>query len=197
MFCLSKINFLLLPPNFWEEHTVDYLKQFVIPFRGLGVGNHSFEFRIDEKFFEAIEYSELKNGNVNLKLELTKEERMLVFEFHFEGTVEVTCDRCLDDFDFPVNGNEQLIVKFGEDWEEESDAIVIIPESEHQFDLSQYIYEYINLLLPMQRIHPDNDKGKSTCNAEMLARLGSTSEKKEDHDPRWDVLLKLKDENKN
>lgn len=186
-----------MPPNFWEEHTVDYLKQFVIPFKGLSAGNHSFNFQINEKFFESIEYSELHKGEVQLKLEMLKEERMLIFDFQFDGTVEVICDRCLDPFDFPISGQERLFVKFGESWVEESDEIIVIPESEYQFDLTQYIYEFINLLLPIQRIHPDNKKGGSTCNPDMLQRLGSTQEIKEDHDPRWDVLLKLKNEDKN
>ena len=186
-----------MPPNFWEEQTVDHLKQFVIPFKGLSVGNHSFEFQIDDKFFDAIEYSELHKGNVGLKLEMLKEERMLIFDFNFAGTVEVICDRCLDPFDFPIKGHERLLVKFGEGWEEETDEIIVIPEGEYQFDLSPYIYEYINLLLPMQRIHPDNENGESTCNPEMLEMLGNIQEIKEDHDPRWDVLLKLKNEDKN
>lgn len=186
-----------MPPNFWEEHTVDYLKQFVIPFKGLSIGNHNFEFQVNEKFFESIEYSELHRGEIRLEVEMLKDERMLIFTFQFDGTVEVICDRCLDPFDFPITGRERLFVKFGQEWEEESDEIIVIPEGEYQFDLSPYIYEYINLLLPMQRIHPDNENGTSTCNPEMLERLGNIQEIKEDHDPRWDVLLKIKNEKKN
>ena len=57
---------------------------------------------------------------------------------------------------------------------------------------SQFFYEYIHLALPIKRIHPDDKKGRSTCNPVMIRKL-------EDHliadddktDPRWDELRKL------
>lgn len=180
-----------MPPKFWEERTVDYLKQFVIPFSGLKIGEHHFDFEIDDKFFEAIEAAEISHGRVLVNIKLIKQERMLIFDFRISGAVEVTCDRCLDTFDQAVEGEERLIVKFGESWSEESDEVIIIPESEHQINLSQYLYEYISLLLPMKRVHPVDENGRSTCNPDMLDRIQG-----QDHsqasDPRWDVLKNLK-----
>ena len=116
---------------------------------------------------------------------------MLIFEFDINGTVEVICDRCLDLFDYPVKGNETLYVKLGETWDEESDDMIIIPESQHEFNVSQLIYEYIMLILPIQRIHPDDENGKSTCDTEMLKKLGAQPDPQET-DPRWDALANLK-----
>lgn len=181
-----------MPPNFWEELIVDYLKQFVIPFRGLKNELHHFDFVIDNKFFDAIEYADLDQGKVNISLDLIKEERMMICEFGISGVVEVECDRCLDPYNQPVNGTERLIVKFGEKFEEQSDDVIIISESEYEFDLSTYIYEYIKLLLPMQCIHPDDEEGNSTCNQEMLDRL-THKNKEPGNDPRWDALKKLKE----
>ncbi len=174
---------------------MDYLKQFIIPFRGLKQGVHHYDYQIDKKFFQVLEYAEVSNGNLKVDVELTKQERMLIFDFTIEGYVEVTCDRCLVGFDQALAGNEKLIVKFGEEWEEESDEVIIIPEGEYQFDISKYIYEYVVLLLPMQRIHPDDENGNTTCDQDMVDRLGSHPDVSET-DPRWDALLKLKNENK-
>lgn len=116
---------------------------------------------------------------------------MLIFEFSITGTVEVTCDRCLELFDYPVEGNETLYVKLGDEWDEESDDVLIIPESEHEFNVSQLIYEYIMLMLPIQRIHPDDENGKSTCDPTMLEKLGTQPEPQET-DPRWEALAQLK-----
>jgi uncharacterized metal-binding protein YceD (DUF177 family) len=171
---------------------VDYLKQFVIQFRGLKNESHHFDFVIDKKFFDAIEYAELEQGTVNVSVDLIKEERMMIFEFGISGEVEVECDRCLDPFFQPINGTERLIVKFGEEYEEQSDDVIIIPESDYKFDLTTYIYEYIRLMLPMQCIHPDDDEGYSTCNQEMLDRL-SVENEEPTIDPRWDALKKLKE----
>lgn len=170
---------------------MDYLKQFVIPFRGLKLGVHHFDYEIDDKFFEAIEAAEIEHGRVLVNIELTKQERMLILEFGIEGTLQVDCDRCLEAFNQPVKGTERLIVKFGEDWDEESDEVIVIPEGEHQINVSQYMYEYISLLLPMKRIHPVDEHGNSTCNTEMLNRLGDHQHNKKP-DPRWDALKKLK-----
>ena len=173
---------------------MDYLKHFVIPFHGLKEGVHHFDYKIDRKFFESFEYAEINNGNVNVVVELTRQERMLIFDFNITGYVEVACDRCLGEFNQAIAGTEKLIVKFGEIWEEESDNVLLIPEGEYQFDISKYIYEYIMLLLPMKRIHPDDENGDTTCEMDMVNRLGYHPESSET-DPRWDVLLKLKNEN--
>ncbi len=170
---------------------MDYLKNFAIPFRGLKLGDHHFEYVIGEKFFDCIEYSEIKKGKVAVGIDLNKQERMLIFEFSINGSVEVTCDRCLELFDYPVEGNETLYVKLGDEWDEESDDVLIIPESEHEFNISQLIYEYIMLMLPIQRIHPDDEDGNSTCDPEMLEKLGTQPEPQET-DPRWEALEQLK-----
>jgi len=171
---------------------VDYLKNFVIPFRGLKIGDHHFDFMIDNRFFEAIEYAELAKGLVKVSLDLTLQERMMIFEFTLNGYVEVDCDRCLEPFAQPVEGQERLIVKFGDKFEEQSDEVIVILEGEYEFNLSPYIYEYINLLLPMQHIHPDDENGNSTCDKDMLGRL-SHNDIEPEADPRWEILKKLKE----
>jgi len=190
-FWLSNFYFLLLPPKFWEERIVDYLKNFVIPFRGLKIDVHHFDFVMNNKFFEAIEYAELKKGLVDVSLDLIKQERMMIFEFNLKGSVEVLCDRCLEPFDQSIEGYEKLIVKYGEKFEEQSDEVIIISESDFEFNISPYIYEFINLLLPMQHIHPDDENGNSTCDKDMLDRL-SSNDIEHESDPRWDVLKNLK-----
>ena len=175
---------------------MDYLNEYVIPYFGLKPGIHQFEFDVEDKFFEAFDYSEIKRGKLQLKLELDKQERMFILNFYISGTVNVMCDRCSGWFDLSVEGHERLIVKLGNESIEESHEIVVIPEQEHSFDISPYLYEYIVLMLPAKKIHPDDENGESTCDPEMLRIL-------EDHryenqpDSRWDELKKLKEKNKN
>lgn len=112
------------------------------------------------------------------------------FKFHFEGYIEVKCDRCLDKFNLDVEGDFRLIVNYGSDFEEVSDEIITIPNNDANVDLSQFIYEYINLMLPIKKVHPDDEFGNSTCNQEMIDRLHNYSERIED--PRWDALKNIK-----
>jgi uncharacterized metal-binding protein YceD (DUF177 family) len=98
----------------------------------------------------------------------------------------------------PVTGRNRLIVKFGETTVEENDVILILSDKEYEFNIAQYIYEYINLLVPMRHVHPDDVKGNSTCNREMLEIIEKVSHKQadpEEIDPRWEALKKLKNLN--
>jgi len=188
---LSKDIFLILPPYFLKHISMNYLRQFIIPFSGLKPGVHHYDLVIDNKFFESLDYSTFRKGSLTVGVELNRQERMLIFDFDIHGTVEVECDRCLDLIKYPVNTNRRLIFKFGEKWEDLTDEIVIIPESEYQIDLSHFFYEFISLTLPMRRVHPDDAEGNSTCNQEMLKFLGYHPSGKVE-DPRWEALKKLK-----
>lgn len=164
------------------------LKEYVIPFVGLKEGEHDYAFDIDAGFFENFDNSEIIKADVHVDVKLEKQERMLIFDFITTGNMVIPCDRCLADLVVPVKGNDRLIVKFGQEWEEESDEVIVIPEKESHVDLSNFIYEYIMLKLPIQRVHPE-DRG--LCDPEVIEKL---DEHKETHiDPRWEALKQLKE----
>ncbi len=166
------------------------LKEYNIQFVGLEPGNHQFEFEVNDTFFEQFEFSQIQHGQVHITVDLEKMERMMVFAITLAGKVLVTCDRCTDEFYFPLSHTEKLIVKLGAEFMEESDDVVVIPETEYQFELAPYIYEFIHLALPFRLLHPDDEHGNSTCDPDMLQRLNSLSVS-ETTDPRWEALKKL------
>jgi uncharacterized metal-binding protein YceD (DUF177 family) len=168
------------------------LKDYLIQFRGLSIGNHEFEFKVNNTFFEAFNYSELKAGELDVKLNFEKQETMLVIDFSLNGFVNVICDRCLEDFDFPINHDVQLIVQFGASFQELSEEIVVIPENAYEIDVAPYIYEYINLALPIQKIHQEDSEGNSQCVNDMTDKLDELSGEQQ-IDPRWEALKNLKD----
>lgn len=163
------------------------LDQYIIPFSGLGLGYHQFDLHIGNAFFESIEYAEIPGGSLKIDIVMDRQEKMLTFNINIDGTLSVPCDRCLDPFDYPVSGQELLIVKFGDDYHEESAEVIVIPRSEHRINLAHILYEMICLLLPYQKIHPDDAHGNSSCNPEILKKLESLQPKNE-QDPRWDSL---------
>ena len=167
------------------------LQEFEIPFLGLKEGIHDYAFDIDAEFFESFEYSEVKQGQVHVDVSMERQERMLIFNFSIKGSIELPCDRCLSPIQLEVNGNERLIVKFGQEWKEESDEVVIMPETESRIDISGFIYEYIMLMLPYKRVHPEDEEiGESLCDGSMVEKLQHYSE--QEADPRWDALKELK-----
>ena len=173
-------------------------KEYIIQFVGLALGEHLYEYIIRDNFFEDREYSEIKKSNIILKINLLKQTSMMILHVEVRGTVKADCDRCTEEFDLPIEGNYKLIVKVGGSLTgDEDDDIITIPANEHELDLSQHLYEYIALSLPIKRVHPDNEQGESTCNKEMLKKLSSflTEEEKTENeapgDPRWDKLKNI------
>ena len=166
--------------------------QYNITFSGLKPGKHAYDFKISASFFEDFERSEIQGGRVAVHVEMEKDERMMVFLFSILGKVIVPCDRCNDPVELEVKGNERLVVKLGDHHEEISEEVQIIRESDNKFDLQPFLYEYIHLLIPFRRIHPDDELGKSTCNPDVLKKLKELSEQ-HTPDPRWEALNKLKD----
>jgi uncharacterized metal-binding protein YceD (DUF177 family) len=174
---------------------MDVLKTYKISFRGLQIGHHSFDFQINDQFFESFENSRIQQGKMNLNVVMEKSETMLQFVFKFDGVVQVECDRCLDSFPYPLNFEEHLIVKFGQGTHDESEDILVMDVKEYEIQLAQYIYEFISLSLPMQVIHPDLPNGDSGCNPDFLKNFEAiVPESEEPMDPRWEALKKLKQE---
>ncbi len=164
-----------------------------IPFRGLKEGEHTFDFEIDRSFFESFSKSEIRESNLHVQVVLQKSTRLLTLDFIIGGTVRLPCDRCLDEFDLPVSFHDTLYVKFGEKRQEESANTLVLPEDDAYLVISQYIYEFAHLALPLRRVHPEDDQGHPTCNPVMLKKLkefSADTENKENNktDQRWSVL---------
>jgi uncharacterized protein len=171
-------------------------KEYVIQFVGLAVGKHEYEFEAGNKFFDGLDYSEIKEGDVKVDLQLLKQSSMMSLEFRISGTVKVPCDLCTEIFDLPISGEYKLIVKVGgNDAQDGDDDIITVAANEHELDLSQYIYEYIMLSLPIKRVHPDDKNGNSTCDPEMIEKVKKylvDDSGDDETDPRWDGLKGIK-----
>jgi uncharacterized metal-binding protein YceD (DUF177 family) len=169
---------------------------FNIPVSGLKEGHHTFDFEIDKAFFEMFEESEIEEGVLVAVTEIEKGSSYLDLEIKISGTVRICCDRCLEMFDFPVECTNRLLVKFGDARDDNDPEIITIPRDEYDLDLKQYFYEFIYLALPIQRIHPDDAEGNSTCDPIMLQKLREhLIEEEIKIDPRWDELKKLMNDN--
>jgi uncharacterized metal-binding protein YceD (DUF177 family) len=171
---------------------VNHPDQYQIAFTGLNSGTHTFDFQVGDKFFEQVEDAEITGGQVAVMVTMVKEERMMDLHLEINGKVSVPCDRCNELIDVEVNGHERLIIKLGDRYFEESEDVQVIPDTAHKFDLSPFLYEYIHLLLPIRRVHPEDEEGNSQCDPEIMKKLKELSES-HIQDPRWDALNQLKE----
>lgn len=171
--------------------------EFLIPFVGLKLGKHQFDFQINKKFFDNFDYHEYEDCDIKVTVVLEKKSTMLELSFKHKGTVNVPCDLTNEMFDLPIKAKLKLIVNFGEEFNNDNEELLILPHGEFQVDVSQYIYEMIVLSVPLKRIHPGIKDG--TLKTETLDKLTELSvkekkkesKKEEEIDPRWDKLKQL------
>ena len=172
------------------------LAAYTIPFVGLKLGKHQFEYDIDNEFFEHFEYDDLNSSKVKIDLLLEKKTTMMELTFKASGSVNVNCDLTNEPYDQPIDGSLFLVIKFGEEFNDENEDLLILPHGEYEVNVQQYIYELIVLSIPLKRVHPGVEDG--TLDSEVLDKLEELSinnnENKNDEDeidPRWDKLKNL------
>ncbi|MBK9732685.1 MAG: DUF177 domain-containing protein [Chitinophagaceae bacterium] len=176
---------------------MDPLRQYEIAFVGLKEGINTFNFPIGADFFSLFEDSLVKEGKLEVNLEFDKELSFFLLKFMISGWVNLPCDRCSALLKFPIDEDYNIVVKFDHHSDAEKDDsmadIVYISRSESHLDVSQLIYEFINLSIPLNRVNCDNLKDEKPCNQDILKRLIPQKVKKHPvKDPRWDNLSKIK-----
>ena len=172
------------------------LKEYFIPFVGLKIGKHQFDYQIDNTFFKNFDYDEFNDVSVKVDIALEKKSTLLELDFKHKGTVNVPCDVSGEEFDLPIKGKLKLLVKFGDAFNDDNEELLILPHGEFQVSVAQYIYESIILSVPLRRIHPGVKDGSLSHVIDKLESLSPQENKKEeqqnnDIDPRWENLKKL------
>jgi uncharacterized protein len=178
------------------ESEMEKLREFSLPIKGLGIGEHRYSFRIDKDFFQHFEGSPIEEGNFDVSVVLDKRPDMLVLAFDFQGTIGAPCDRCLQHIQLPVEGNNQLFVKYSENTDpdnEEAEVAYVSPLS-HELNIARFIYEYTCLAVPLSKIYDCENDPNAPCDESILDyldELAEEAEQQEEEDetnPIWDVL---------
>ena len=168
------------------------LETLKIDLKGLKEVETTREYDLDDQFFAALDGSQLEHGSLHVSVSIRKVTGFYELTFHTEGTVTITCDRCLDDMQQPIATDDQLTVKLGNTYSDDDDTVTV-DENEGILDLAWYIYEFTMLAIPIKHVHAP---GK--CNSAMTQKLEELSgavrsgeEEAEAVDPRWAKLREL------
>ncbi len=176
---------------------------FKVPLKSLPQGVHEFKYRLDKTFFINMESDDIHDADVSVQLKLNHKADIYDFCFTVEGEVTLQCDRCLDDLIFPISTSYHIVVKYGEDYDDSSDDLLVIPESDNSLNVAYMLYDTVALAIPIKHVHPT---GK--CNRQMSAMLRKhsateshadetddididdmqTGSRQEATDSRWDAL---------
>ena len=169
------------------------LELYKIDLKGLKEESTDLSFTLNDDFFKALDGSQLEHGALHVSVSIRKMAGFFELLFHTEGHVTVSCDRCLDDMEQPIEANNRLVARLGDTYSEDDDTVTI-DENEGILDMSWFIYEFVMLARPIKHVHAP---GK--CNSAMTQKLEELSgaarsgkEETEAVDPRWSVLSDLK-----
>jgi len=185
--------------------------EFKLPLKSLGVGTHEFEYNLDKQFFVNMESSDIHDADLSVHLTVQYNGDIYNLDFHITGEVVLICDRCLDDLHYPITASYHIVVKYGEDYNDDNDEVLEIPETDNTLNVAYMIKDTVELAVPMKHVHP---LGK--CNRQMSAMLkkhratsgdedaemenelideidniDAQSSAEGNSDPRWDALRKL------
>ena len=188
-------------------------EKYRIDLKGMKENHAHYDFLLDNAFFAAIDSPELQKGKVTVQVDVKKTAQAFELSFNSQGTVVVLCDRCLDEMDQEICSTDKIFVKFGAEYADEGDNLIIVPEDEGDINVAWIMYEYIALAIPMKHVHAP---GK--CNKTMSGKLNkylrtsaddmdemepvddsvedesnivSDEENDKPIDPRWSELQKL------
>jgi len=187
--------------------------EFNLPLKSLVPGTHQFEYHLGETFFTNMENTDIHGADLKVVLTVNHTADRYILTFDIKGEVILMCDRCLDDLHYPIDTSYHMTVEYGDDYNADSDELLIIPHSDNYLNVAYMIYDTIVLAIPMKHVHP---MGK--CNRQMSAILrkhranraiDEDSELEEEliesideiesddtpADPRWDALKGIDTDN--
>lgn len=174
------------------------LAEYIIPFSGMKVGQFKFDYKIEKEFFDAFEYSEIKDGSLEVVVLINKSETMMVMNFEIKGEIVLECDICLGNLNKEIAREYRQIFKFSDDEDLKlDDEITLVRSSEFEINLAPFIVEFINLSKPNKSRHENGECDEdlvSVLDQYLLVEENEVIESIEDEeiDPRWNALKKLK-----
>ncbi len=178
------------------------LSEFDIQIATLSHKVHTYDFVLDNDFFALFDQNLVNGGHLNAHVVLDKTDLLLQFEFNITGSVTLTCDRSLDEFDYPIDLQELLLVRYGPLEVELDDNVLQILPGTQALNIAQHLFDYVGLAIPMKKLHPrfyevDEDPDAEHILIYSSAPAKSDADESDDDeedssDPRWDALKKIK-----
>ena len=176
-------------------------REFEIAFVGLKPGIHEYTYEITDRFFEVFQQQDFKNCKAKINLSLDKRNGFMLLKFEVGGTLEVVCDRCNNYLPLELWDEFNITVKMVEEPElmnnqEDDPDVYYISRGESHIDVSDWIYEFINLSIPMHKSCSYEKMDGPCCNPAAIAALKKmepeVNKNQEKSNPIWKGLEKFK-----
>jgi uncharacterized protein len=170
------------------------LADFDIKFVGLKIGKHDFQFKIDADFISKFQDALIDKLDITLNFTLDKQsERLFLLDFEFIGTIGFECDRCLQEFDYPVKQHNRMVLKVENAEKDSDDDVIFVSSNDFKINIAGYVYEFVCLVIPMKKTCEIINK---ECDKEMLKLINNYSiqsnKVKKETDDEWGILKNLR-----
>lgn len=173
---------------------------FEIAFVGLKPGIHEFNYEVDDKFFAEKGVTEFTNCHATIRLLLDKKSSFMLLKFEIGGKADVSCDRCGNPLGMDIWDEFNMLVKLVENpdemnEQEEDPDVFYISRTESHINVTNWIYEFVMLSFPMQKMCSEEEMGGPQCNKEVLTKLNIMKhEQQEEHNANqlWKGLEQFK-----
>jgi uncharacterized metal-binding protein YceD (DUF177 family) len=158
----------------------------ILPLSSLKEGIHTFEYEVTYALWESFGQEIVSDASANIHVTLRKGTQMLQLVMLAKGWLEIECDRTLKKFKHNFQFEQELVYKFGDQYQELTDTVLVIERGTEILELNQIFYDYLMLQVPMRKVHPDviDQEG------EWIYR-DSTQTEEQTTDPRWSKLKEL------
>ena len=196
----------------FNEKILAKLATFRIPLRGAKQGTDNYEFLLDDDFFRAMESIDILGGAVKVSLAVRRANEANYFAIHCQGTIQIVCDRCLEPMDYAVEADYDLAVKYGDEYDDSNDGVLIVPEGDNDLGVAPIVYDTVALSIPLQHVHAEGECDEATWQALQAHTAHDLDDEPDEYgtyadedadadqldnetniDPRWAELMKLKD----
>ena len=199
------------------------LSSYSIPLRGAQQATERYTLVLNDEFFKEMESSDVLGGNVTVEVTVTRKGEANYFNFECKGEIMIPCDRCLEPMKHEVDSDYELTVKFGDEYNDETDGLLIVPESDNDLNVASIVYDTVALTIPISHVHEEGECDEATWEALQAHTAHSIADDGDEAlygryadddganiegdaanndeinesniDPRWAELLKIKDNN--
>lgn len=182
------------------------LKDYSVDLKSMEEDTRDVDFLVGDDLFQSLEQEEIRGGRLEVRLRVKKLAGVFDLYFHIDGEVVIACDRCLDDMFQPISAETKVRVRFGSEYMDDGSGVIVVPEAEGTINVAWLIYEFTELAIPIQHIHPAGE-----CNPEMMnilkqheghipedmdvENMEETDAGSTESDPRWNELKNLLNNN--
>ena len=128
--------------------------QYVINLRDQKTDLANYQWELDDKFFNAVEGTAVQKGQVSAMLTVQRTAGAFELRFRLKGVLTLPCDRCLEDMEQPIETEETIKAKLGDEYDDDGE-LVTVPYTEGVLDVSWLMYEFIALQIPMRHVHAE------------------------------------------